>query len=146
MVEGIAEALERISQAKGRNGKIEALRGSSSKAMKAVMGYCFDPNVEWLLPEGAPPYTPLKKSTDSQATLLAKHHMLEYFVKSPKFPNMTQVKREQVFIQFLESLDPDDAALIISIKDGNMPYDGITAFVAAKAFPTISAHWDKKET
>ena len=142
MVEGIAEKLKRISELQGRNAKIDALAKESSPAMKAVMGYCFDPNVQWMLPEGAPPYTPMEKATDSQATLIAKHHMLEYFVKSPKHPNVNQIKREQIFIQFLESLDPDDADLLIKIKDGNMPFDGITKYVASKAFPSISKHWD----
>ena len=47
------------------------------------------------------------------------------------------MKREMLFIEFIESLDPDDAKLILSIKNKKMPWKAISKHVAKKAFPEL---------
>ena len=105
------------------------------------MGFCFDPKIKWLLPEGDPPFEPNKKSTDSQNVLLADHRKLHIFVESVEYRDLRDIKREQLFIQFLEELDPDDARLMLSIKNKKMPYKGITAALVKDAFPNLAKDW-----
>jgi hypothetical protein len=47
---------------------------------------------------------------------------------------MKSLKRETMFIEFLESMDPDDAKLIVSLKDKKSPYKGITKNLIKKTF------------
>ena len=44
-------------------------------------------------------------------------------------------------IDFIESCDPDDAALIVSIKDKKMPYPNITERLFKDAWPTLASTW-----
>tara|TARA_B100000131_G_C18120089_1_gene612594 strand:- start:2340 stop:2765 length:426 start_codon:yes stop_codon:yes gene_type:complete len=141
MVNGIAEILEECSKIDKRYGRLTFLQQNSSQALKAVLGFCFDPKIKWLLPEGDPPYEPNKKSTDSQNVLLADHRKLHIFVESVEYKDLRDIKREQLFIQFLEELDPDDARLMLSIKNKKMPYKGITSALVKDAFPNLAKDW-----
>ena len=59
---GIAEFLKEASKQDGRNARINFLREHSTPALKTILGYTYDPNIEWLLPEGDPPYKPADKA------------------------------------------------------------------------------------
>ena len=142
--QGVAEILEECSKIDGtgsRQRKVDFLQKNSSPALKAVLGFCYDPKIKWLLPEGAPPYTPAGTAEDLQTVLFADHRKLHIFVESVEYHKLDKNKRESQFVQFLESLDPMDAELIISIKDRKVPYEGITIKLVKEAFPSISKDW-----
>lgn len=141
--EGVAEALERISKLKTKKEKINALRNDHSKAMEAVVDLCFNPNIVWSLPEGRPPFKSQPKEADLQSTLYSNVRKFHIFLKTGKYPNLRQIKREEQFISFLESLDPDDAELIISIKDRKMPFESITKELFKEAWPALYNTWKK---
>tara|TARA_Y100001938_G_C8036064_1_gene403368 strand:- start:405 stop:842 length:438 start_codon:yes stop_codon:yes gene_type:complete len=145
MKKGIAELLKECSEIKGdgsRGRKVEFLQKNSSATMKAVLGFCFDPKIKWLLPEGIPPFKKLEKEHDAQSQLYADTRKLWIFVESVEYHNLNQVKRETLFIEFLENLDPDDADLICHIKDHReIPYRGITQPLVTEAFPNLSKDW-----
>jgi hypothetical protein len=42
-----------------------------------------------------------------------------------------------LFIQFLETIDKDDAKLMIAVKDKKIPFKGITSNMVKKAFPDL---------
>lgn len=75
----------------------------------------FDDNIQFALPEGRPPFTP---SGENHPTSWNKEHLkLRYFVKSAKYAEMNQVKRETMFIQLLEGIHPKDAILVADMAD-----------------------------
>ena len=141
MVHCIAELLEECSKIDKRYGRLKFLQDHSSQALKAVLGFCFDPKIKWLVPQEDPPFEPNKKSMDCQSVLIADHRKLHIFVESVEYHSLRQLKREQLFIEFLESLDPDDAKLINAIKKKKMTYKGITKALVQDAFPKLAADW-----
>ena len=143
--EGIAEALERISKIKTKQGKIDALRKSHSIAMETVVDLCFNPNVKFVLPEGEPPYRPAAKAMDAQAFLFTNLRKFGIFVQNGPYRNMNPKKREMQFINFIEGCDPDDAKLVIAIKDKKMPYVGITQKLFEAAWPALASTWVEKK-
>jgi hypothetical protein len=58
-----------------------------------------------------------------------------------EYPQMRPIKRETLFIEFLESLDPDDAELIIGMKDKKLPFRGLTKKTVCEAFPKDTVGW-----
>jgi hypothetical protein len=42
-----------------------------------------------------------------------------------------------MFVEFLERLDPDDAKLILAMKDKKMPFPGITVQHVKEALPGL---------
>jgi len=145
MKEGIAEILNRISKLKTKEEKIIALRRDHNIVLENIIDICFNPNIVFDLPEGAPAYKPQPKAADHQATLYANLRKFGVFLKNGPYPTMKKLQREIQFIQFLESLDPDDAILVLAIKDKKMPYKGITRKLLEEAWPSLASSWKLKE-
>ena len=55
---------------------------------------------------------------DAQGTLHTEMRRMYVFLEGKA--NVTQARREQMFVQILETIDPDDAALLIQVKDGKI--------------------------
>lgn len=136
MKRSIASMLKEVSEEKSRDGKIVALRNFDSPSMRLILKYTFDPKIEWLLPEGKPPYRPVHDDADVEGRLYYEARKLYLYVKGGN-DNLQPKKREQLFIQTLESVDPDDAELLCSIKDKKIPYKGITKKLVQEAFPEL---------
>ena len=45
------------------------------------------------------------------------------------------------YAEILETLDPDDAKLVLAIRKGEIPYPGMSRHVAKKAFPDIAGNF-----
>ena len=141
---GVAEILQECAEITGngsREKKIEFLHKNSHAAIKAVLGFCYDPKIKWLLPEGDPPYTPAGEEEDIHSTLYNDFRKLHIFVESVEYHNLAATKRESLFIDFLQSLHPSDAKLVLSIKERKLPWKGITKKLVQEAFPGISKEW-----
>jgi len=143
--EGIAEILQRVSKLKTKEEKIAVLRRDHNIPLENIVDLCFNPKLNFALPPGTPPYKSQPKESDYQATLYANIRKIGVFLKTGPYPNMKPIQRETQFVQFLESLDPDDAKLIISIKDKKMPYKGITQKLFEEAWPALASTWKVKE-
>jgi hypothetical protein len=50
---------------------------------------------------------------------------------------MNQIKRESLFMQLLESVNPKDAELFIAAKDKSMKFKGITKKLVMETFPNL---------
>jgi hypothetical protein len=138
----ISEILENTSKIKGKDEKIAYLRQNISKPLLDVIKYALDPNIKFLLPTGKVPYNKTL-AVESQGMLYSEARKLYLFVEGGN-PNLKQMKRETLFIQFLEGLDPKDAELIVAVKDKKLPYAGLNAKLIREAFPGLLS--EEKET
>jgi hypothetical protein len=143
--EGVGEMLIRVSKLKTKEEKIHALRTGHNIVLENVIDLCFNPNLKFALPPGEPPYRAASKAQDYQATLYANMRKFGIFLENGPYPTMTTMNREVQFVNFLESLDPDDATLIVSIKDKKMPYKGITRKLFEEAWPALASTWIEKK-
>lgn len=120
--------------------QVDFLQLHSSYALKAVLGYGMDPGVKWLLPAGDPPYRPLFDAADQEGRFYVECKKLIYFVDSPEGREVKPLKREQLFIQVLESIDPRDATLLLRMKNRQLK---IMPEAIAKAFPNMWEAWGR---
>jgi len=132
---GIAEILKLVNQAPSREEKIEILKINDSAVLKTILKYALDPKIEWELPKGKVPYEP-NPYVDQQGNLYTEARRLYLFVKGGH-PTLKQMKREILFIQFLEGLDAEDAKVIVAAKDKKLPVKGLTVKLVNKAFPGL---------
>ena len=72
---------------------------------------------------------------DDKGTLYREIRKMQYFIKGKN--NVHPIKRETLFIQMLESLQQDEAKLVLAMKDKTMPYKGITLKLVQEAFPGL---------
>lgn len=132
---GIAEFLEKVSKLKNNKLKAEAIKANDSYVLRVILQAAFDPNVEWLLPEGKPPYKP-NELFDQQNVLIRDARKIKYFIKG-FYDNLSQTKRELMFIEMLELCDPKDAELLVNIKDKKLPFEGITLAIVKEGLPGL---------
>ncbi len=115
--------------------KVKCLQANENSALLTILKFCYDPNIKWLLPEGEPPYKPCEyPNVDNM--LYSEARRLYLFVEGGN-PNLKTLKRESMFIDLLQSVTPDDAKLLVSIKDKKLPYEGLNSKIVLKAFPNL---------
>lgn len=117
-----------------KEDKISALRANQSPAMLQILKYTFDPNIKFLLPKGDPPYNPLE--FDEPGRLYVEARKLYLFIEGGH-PTLNQLKRESLFIALLENINPEDANLILAMKDKKSPLKGLTKNLVSTAFPGL---------
>ena len=132
---GMAEFLEKVSKLKKKEDKVEALKFNNSYPLRTILQAAFDPRIRFLLPEGDPPYKP-NDLNDQEGVLLRECRKLVYFVDGA-YPNLKQIKREQMFVELLENIAPADAKMLCSIKDKKFPFKGITEDMVREAIPGL---------
>ena len=137
----VRETFEEISKAKTREEKREVLKKRENFATKALLQLNFHPAVKWLLPPGAPPYTP---STEGDMTSNSLHYeikKLDYYTDpSPhSLDELPMLRREAMFVGLLERLDPQDAVMMIAIKDKKLSYKGLTYKLVKDTWPELLA-------
>ena len=131
---GIAEFLEKVGKLKKTQEKIDAIKYNDSLPLRIILQSCYDPKVVWELPPGVPPYKP-NDLVDQEHVLLKDCEKLRYFIKG-FHDNLAQLKRETMFVEFLERVAPADAEMLASIKD-KKPIKGITLQHVTEALPGL---------
>jgi hypothetical protein len=139
MIKGISEILEECSKLP-KNDKVAFLQRYDCQPLRVILQYALDHRVEWDLPKGKPPYKPCELH-DQEGRLYTDIRKFQYFVKGN---NLKTIKRETMFIEFIEGLAPKDAELICAVKDKKIPYKGINAALVNSAFPGLVE--EKKES
>jgi hypothetical protein len=136
MRKGIAEILKEISEEKdATKKKIMLANQNSNQGVMNMLRLVFDPEIKFNLPEGDPPYKPCDY-LDQQSMLYNSLRKMYLFIGDGQ-PNISNAKREMLFINMLESLDPEDAKLLLAAKEKKMPYKGITKKLVTETFPGL---------
>lgn len=134
MVTGVGEFLEKVGKLKRTQDKVEALKANDSLVLRIVLQGCYDPNVKWALPEGTPPYKP-NDLVDQEHILIKDCEKIRYFIVGFR-DDIPQLKRETMFVEFLERVAPKDAEMLCQIKD-KKPIKGITLQHVVEALPGL---------
>jgi len=130
------EILEKCVEFKTKEERVSALQYNDSPAMRAVLQCMFDPNIQFLLPEGDPPFKP--SQFDDPGYLFANIRKLNIFVKGGVgYETTAKMKREMLFIGFLESLNPSEVKLVLSMKAKKSPFKNLTQEIVLTAFPGL---------
>ena len=153
----ISEVLQRVSNAKTKAKKVEILQEYKTDALKKVLLCNFSKRITFCFPEGTTPYTPLDRPKGVDHTMLiTEHRILEKFIKktingvtwygcsNQTRPSMQQLKKENLWIQVLESLHPEEAMVLDLAKDKKLgDRYKITKQNVIDAFPELMLHNDE---
>ena len=130
------EILTKVNNAKDKPKKLEVLKKYDTNELRMFLKGAFSEKLEWLLPEGSPPYTPNEAPVGTEHTWLKQEvKRMFHFLKGGN-PQLSQMKRDNMFIQMLEGLSKEEAELLIWAKDNelNKHYKGLTANLVKEAF------------
>jgi len=135
---GLSEIIAECRKSKNVKIKAEILQNHTSTQLIDLLQLTYNPTIEWILPEGIPPFTKAEDGTDLEGALFGKMRMMKYFIKvngQVLEPQVKPAKREVVFVQMLESIAPGDADLILEVKERTIK--GVSKTVVKEAFPQI---------
>lgn len=146
MNKSIYETLLSVAKKNGNRARSDELaKYQNDFPIKVILDLVYNPNIWFLLPETDPPYTPVDKAVDAQNVLKRDIRKLKYFLNLPDGEQLRPFKREQMFIEMLESIDANDARLLLAIKNKKMPNElkDITESVVRKGMPGIEEKWNQ---
>ena len=132
------EILQKVSNAKTKAQKIKLLQEMNSPALRAILIANFDESVISMLPDGEVPYKKNDAPEETEHTkLIQEYRKLYLFFKGGA--NISQTRRETLFIQLLEGLHEKEAEVLTLMKDRKIGKRWkITRQCVEEAFPQIS--------
>lgn len=133
-IKSLSSILEAASQPEDVADRIKILHDNDSPSLRTLLFYLWGPT-KFALPEGTPPYTPY--TSEPVPYRLYNEMRRMYLFIEDGHPTLKQNKREELFIELLETIDPKDAELIIAIKDKKTPWKKLARNVVVKAFPDL---------
>ena len=131
----VFEQCEKIRYKKDRQEYLE--KHGNTFSVRTVLQLNFDDNIKLDLPEGKPPYKEDDAPTGMQLQSIDKAlKVLGYLVPDSGYKT---IKKEVMFIQMLESITHQDAAIIVAAKDGKLQdlYSKITINLVQDSFPKL---------
>ena len=133
----ISEVLQKAHNAKTKAEKIKILQQNNTPALRMIFIINYDESIVSLMPEGSPPFNKNEAPAGTEHTHLEHEaRLLHHFFKGGS--NLKPMKREQMFIQLLEGLHPDEADVIIKAKDKELGKSyKVTKATVSEAFPEI---------
>ncbi len=131
------EILQKVSNAKTKAQKIKLLNEYNSPALRALLIANFDESVISMLPNGDVPYKANDAPEETEHTkLIQEYRKLYLFFKGGA--NISQARRETLFIQLLEGLHAKEAEVLALVKDKKIGKRWkITRQCVEEAYPNI---------
>ena len=135
----VAEVLDAVHKQKTKAKKIDVLREYDSKALRYCLIWNYDESLKSALPEGEVPYKQNESPTlESQSKLASEYRTLYNFIEGGNY-DINNTRREVLFIQLLEALDPNEAEILCLVKDKKLAKKYRCSFpVVKEAFPDIT--------
>jgi hypothetical protein len=131
----VFEIFEKFAKQKTRKEKIQYLKDNDIPAVRDVCRGIYDERLEFIIPEGKPPYTP-NKPESVPSSLTRKHRNFGSFVKGRISAGQKQFRIEKKYIQMLESIHAEDAEIVINMVQRKAP-KGLTKKIVEEAFPKL---------
>lgn len=134
----VHEMLKHISELPVKN-RVSAVQEISKlkPVLREVLGYTYHKNYKFTLPEGNPPFKKMDVPPNMGLNRLpAELRKFKYFVNNT---DLHVTKRETIFIEMLEALSPEEAELILMMKNKKLtsPYENVTRKLVEEALPDL---------
>jgi len=135
----VPQVFEEVEKVKSKDDKISILRKYESIPLKGILEINYHPLAKMNLPEGEPPFKKDKAIPYgySETNLYAEFRRVYIWTRADV--NLSNVRKEQLFIQMLEGIHWQEAEAICLAKDRklNTKYPSITYQLIYEAFPGL---------
>ena len=131
-----SEILTRLGKIKSKKDKVTFLKQHNTDALRMIIKASFDPKVKWALPYGEVPFIPNDAPEGTEHNVLSyEARKLNHYIEGGN-NQLTQNKREMMFVQLLEGLHPNEAEIVVAAKDKvlHQKYKGLSDNVVKEAF------------
>ena len=130
----LAEIVNTARKAEKVEEKVSVLRKYDSSQLRDILALMCDARWTFDLPQVAPPFTP-SDIQESHGLLYREMRKMPYFVEQREDgKDLSRMRKEALFIQMLESVDAEDAQLVLRTI-AKEPYPDLSPEVINQAFP-----------
>jgi hypothetical protein len=133
----IPRIFEEVAAASSFEARKKVLLENESSPLKDLLKYAFHPEIKFALPSGAPPFKTVGSPDEYNPTYLYPNIRKFYLYIEGGHDGLTQLRREQLFVQMLEGLHPKEADIVIQVKDKKLKFRGLTYKLVKNTFPEI---------
>jgi hypothetical protein len=138
-MKNIYEVFDEFEQAKSKKDRVAVIEKNLSKALVQVLEYTFHPSYQWKIKEMPDNYkipdTPPGLSRCQLSTEIRKLYLFQE--GHPSSETLSQRKRDELFIQLIESLEPREAEVVIGIFQKDQGVKGLDYKFVKEAFPEL---------
>lgn len=128
----LSEIVREAQKIQKKADKVAWLKKHDSKDLRTILYIMYNKNIKLNIPSSPPPYTP-STIDESHGMLYRETRKLVYFVVGGQGDGLKQNRREALFIQMLETVDKEDALLILDMI-AQKPLKGLTHKTLTDAF------------
>jgi len=133
----IPELLEKL-EGKSTKEKSELLRENDTRALRQILYLAFSKDVEINLPNDRPELK--SKSIPEglgETNLFQQARKLRIFIKGTGYDHLTDLKRETIFIQILESLSSSESELLLQLLVDKKLQSSLEYIDVSSSFPGL---------
>jgi hypothetical protein len=138
-MKNIYEVFDEFEQAKSKKDRVAVIEKNLSKTLVQVLEYTFHPSYQWKIKEMPDNYkipdTPPGLSRCQLSTEIRKLYLFQD--GHPSSETLSQRKRDELFIQLIESLEPREAEVVIGIFQKDQGVKGLDYKFVKEAFPEL---------
>ena len=138
-MKNIYEVYDEFEEATNKKEKMKVIEDNLNPTLVEVLKLTFHPGIQWLINERPDDYIiPDTLPGVSFGQLSTELRRLYLFQKcNPAAEQLSPEKRHQILLQFLETLEPREAEVVISIFKKDPGVSGLTYQFVKEAFPSM---------
>ena len=135
----ITEILDKIEKAPTKEEKKALFKQFETNCLRGLMRINFDKTVSMNLPDTDPPYKKITDKPIGQDHSLLELEYRKFYVWLDKNVELSQAKKENLFIQMLENLHYTEAEVLLLIQKQNLRhrYPSITEELIRELWPNL---------
>lgn len=127
----LSQIIKKVVEAEHRRDKVAILQYYQSPQLKALLKYHFDPNIKFRVSKDIK-----YKPNDDDALQGRLYYEMRTINTLVGNTSMKQEKIDKLFVQILETIDKDDAELLMTVKD-KKTIKGLTEKAVREAFKDL---------
>ena len=137
MTELVHEVIDAANAKKTIKERVEFLsqeKYAKRDIIRRLVFMSYNKSIDILLPPTDPPYKLSEQPKGMNTPFDSESRRLSIFVRGLGYDDMNQSKRENIFIQILESIDPDDSKIFLAATQKKFRIKGLTVPQLNKIF------------
>ena len=136
----VYEILDRFKHCDTEQQRKDCLIQYSTNYFKCYLKYCFDPNIEFYYNDFPENYIKPLNSGAIYANIESELYRTYLFIKGDvTADSLTDKKRNQLFVNILESFLPEEALVYVNMMKKNINVPHLTKELVQEIFPGLIA-------
>jgi DNA-directed RNA polymerase specialized sigma subunit len=138
-MKNVYEIFDEFELASSKKDKVQVLQNNMTNILASVLQLAFNPNIDWHIKQVPENYQPKEIPAGmSYARLTTELRKLYLFQKGNQTADtLTEKKREQLLVEYLDNLEPREAEVIMGIFNKDLGVKGLNAKFLKENFPNL---------